>query len=67
MKKDAQNSYKTTYKILEDKSIHFTTVRDIDAAPWNYVIPLDTPITMIGAFSESSHSLDHVDSTEFQF
>lgn len=38
---DAQNAYNTTFEVLEDGSVYFTTLRDLDSLPGNFVIPLD--------------------------
>jgi hypothetical protein len=38
---DAKNAYNTTFEVLEDGSVYFTTLRDLDSLPGNFVIPLD--------------------------
>jgi hypothetical protein len=54
---DSRNSYITTYKVLEDNSVHFTSVRDLETHPDNFVIPLDKQIKMVCAYSDAMHSL----------
>jgi len=50
---DKLNSYTTTFEVLEDKSVHFTTFRDLESFEGNFVIPLDQTINMVGAYSNS--------------
>ena len=54
---DARNAYSTTYQVLADNSVHFTTVRDLDTFNENFVIPLDELITMVCAYSDTTHSI----------
>lgn len=54
---DARNAYITTYRILDDMSVHFTTVRDLETHPDNFIIPLDEQINMVCAYSDSTHQL----------
>lgn len=62
---DSTNAYKTTYRVLDDNSIHFTTVRDLETAPWNFAIPLDETIPMVSAYSDSTHELSKVHESAF--
>jgi hypothetical protein len=37
--------------------VHFTTVRDLETHPENFVIPLNEQIKMVCAYSDTSHSM----------
>lgn len=50
---------------MEDHSVHFTTLRDLESFEGNFVIPLDQTINMVGAYSDSSHLLSNVEQTKF--
>jgi hypothetical protein len=43
---DAVNAYTTTFEVLTDGSVHFTSLRALspNESPETYVITLDTPI-----------------------
>lgn len=38
---DASNAYSTTFRTLADGTVHFTSVRELESSPWNFVIPTD--------------------------
>ena len=62
---DASNAYETKYKVLDNNSVHFTTIRDLETTPWNFVIPLDERIPMVSAVSDTTHELGQADQTHF--
>jgi hypothetical protein len=65
IKHDANNSYVTTYSVMENNMIHFTTIRDIESSPDNFVIPLDRKIPMVGSYSDSTHEMAQVEASKF--
>ena len=61
---DSTNAYETTYKVLDDNSVHFTSIRDLETFPWNFVIPLDERIPMVSAVSDTTHEFGQTDNQE---
>lgn len=50
---------------MENNMIHFTTFREIETSADNFIIPLDESITMVGAYSDSTHELAQVEASKF--
>ena len=67
---DAVNSYNTTFTVNEDGSVQFKSVRFLNpnTSPETFIIPLDTPVSMVCAFLPTSNVLQyHTSSNHFDW
>ena len=66
---DAVNTYATTFEVLPDNSIHFTSYRALDpnVNTETYVIQLDTPINMILAYKADTYVLGYHGTSRYQW
>jgi hypothetical protein len=62
---DSVNSYNTTFDVLANEAVVFTSTRPLDPASSTetFVIPIGTPINMICAYSNTTSSLSYHGST----